>query len=97
MNELPAGFKQKLALARAYVRHPPILILDEPGQALDEDGDHALMETIDRLRGSVTVIIVTHRPSHMRIADRLILMNVGKVQFDGKPGDFLDGPSPAGA
>jgi ATP-binding cassette subfamily C protein/ATP-binding cassette subfamily C protein LapB len=96
LSALPSGFKQKLALARAYVREAPILILDEPGQALDEAGDQALMETIERLRGTTTVIIVTHRPSHMRIADRLIVMNAGKVQFDGKPEEFLDGPGPGG-
>ncbi len=97
LNELPAGFKQKLALARAYVRDAPILILDEPGQTLDEDGDQALMQTIERLRGSTTVVLVTHRPSHMRLADRLILMNSGKVQYDGSPEEFLDGPRPGGS
>ena len=97
LNELPAGFKQKLALARAYVRDAPILILDEPGQTLDEDGDQALMQTIERLRGSTTVVLVTHRPSHMRLADRLILMNSGKVQYDGSPEGFLDGPGPGGS
>ena len=96
LHELPSGFKQKLALARAYVRNPPILILDEPGQTLDEDGDRALMDTIERLRGTTTVVLVTHRPSHMRIADRLVLMNSGKVQYDGSPEDFLDGPKAGG-
>ncbi len=97
LNELPAGFKQKLALARAYVREAPILILDDPGQTLDEDGDRALMETIERLRGSTTVLLVTHRPSHMRLADRLIVMTNGKVQYDGTPEGFIDKPGPGGS
>ena len=97
LSELPAGFKQKLALARAYVREAPILVLDEPGQTLDEDGDRALMETIERLRGSTTVLLVTHRPSHMRLADRLILMTSGKVQYDGTPADFINKSGPGGS
>ena len=90
LNELPAGFLQKLALARAYVRKAPILLLDEPAQSLDEDGDKALMASIARMRGTNTVLYVTHRPSHMRLADRLIVMGGGKIQFDGPPDQFFD-------
>ena len=95
LHELPAGFKQKLSLARAYVRQAPILILDEPAQTLDEDGDKALMASIARRRGKSTILIVTHRPSHMRLADRLVVLRAGKVQFDGPPHQFLDRPEAA--
>jgi ATP-binding cassette subfamily C protein/ATP-binding cassette subfamily C protein LapB len=79
------------------VREAPILVLDEPGQTLDEDGDRALMETIEGLRGSTTVLLVTHRPSHMRLADRLIVMTSGKVQYDGTPAGFINRPGPGGS
>jgi len=77
-------------LARAYIRKAPILLLDEPAQALDADADEALMNVIRNARGKTTVLMTTHRPSHMRLADRLILLNGGRVAFDGPPGEFLD-------
>ena len=87
--ELPEGFKQKLTIARAIIRKPPFLLLDEPGQMLDEQGDHALIDLIRQSRLSSTVIIVTHRPSHMRLADRLIVMSEGKIRYLGSPEDAL--------
>ena len=90
LSELPSGFKRKLALARAYIRKAPILLLDEPAQALDADADEALMNVIRNARGKTTVLMTTHRPSHMRLADRLILLNGGRVAFAGPPGEFLD-------
>ncbi len=87
--ELPEGFKQKLAIARAIIRKPPILLLDEPGQMLDEDGDQALMHLIEQSREWSTVIVVTHRPSHIRLADRLALISDGKVQYFGSTEDAL--------
>lgn len=90
LSELPEGFKQKLSIARALLRKPPILIFDEPGQMLDERGDAAFMAAVEKLRGSSTIIIVTHRPSHMRMADRLILLKNGRVQFNGPPQEALD-------
>jgi ATP-binding cassette subfamily C protein/ATP-binding cassette subfamily C protein LapB len=89
LAELPAGFKQKLSLARAYVRESPVLILDEPVQALDEMDDRALMNLLGKLRGSTTILLVTHRPSHMRLADRLIVLDAGRVLYSGPPADYL--------
>jgi ATP-binding cassette subfamily C protein/ATP-binding cassette subfamily C protein LapB len=90
LSELPEGFKQKLSIARALLRKPPILIFDEPGQMLDERGDAAFMAAVEKLRGVSTIIIVTHRPSHVRMADRLILLKNGRVQFNGPPQEALD-------
>ncbi len=89
LAELPAGFKQKLSLARAYVREAPILILDEPVQALDDDDDRALMTVLGKLHGSTTVLLVTHRPSHMRLADRLVVLDAGRVLYSGPPAEYL--------
>ncbi len=88
--ELPEGFKQKLTIARAIIRKPPLLLLDEPGQMLDEQGDRALIDLIERSRLWSTIIIVTHRPSYIRLADRLVVMNEGKVQYFGSPEDALE-------
>lgn len=89
VSELPEGFKQKLSIARALLRKPPILIFDEPGQMLDERGDRAFLASVQKLRGRTTVIIVTHRPSHMRVADRLIVLEAGRIRFDGLPEEGL--------
>ena len=83
------GFKQKLTIARAIIRKPPLLLLDEPGQMLDEQGDFALIDLIERSRLHSTVIIVTHRPSHIRLADRLVVMNEGNIRYVGSPEDAL--------
>jgi len=89
VSELPEGFKQKLAIARALLRKPPILIFDEPGQMLDERGDNAFLNAVKKLRGTCTIIVITHRPSHMRVADRLIVLNAGRLQFNGDPEEAL--------
>ena len=89
VSELPEGFKQKLAITRALLRRPPILIFDEPGQMLDERGDKAFLAAVQKLRGKCTILIITHRPSHMRIADRLIVLNAGRLQFNGDPAEAL--------
>ncbi len=85
VSELPEGFKQKLAIARALLRKPPILIFDEPGQMLNERGDNAFLNAVKKLRGSRTIIVITHRPSHIRVADKLIVLNAGRVEFNGDP------------
>ena len=55
-----------------------IVLLDEPGNGLDMKGDQALMQAISNMRGETTIFIVTHRPSHLKMADRIIWM-------DGRP------------
>ena len=60
-------------------------LLDEPANNLDRLGEEALLRKLDALRGKATVIMVTQRPSHMSMADRVIYMQDGAVLFDGKP------------
>ncbi len=90
LTELTEGFKQKLSLARAYLKKAPIMLFDEPGQALDEEGDQAFIAAVQKLRGSATIIIVTHRPSHMEIADRLLVLDGGRLQYNGPPQEAMD-------
>jgi ATP-binding cassette, subfamily C, bacterial LapB len=89
LSELPEGFKQKLSIARALLRRPPILIFDEPGQMLDERGDKAFLRAVEKLKGDCTIIMITHRPSHMRAADRLVALNNGQLIYDGDPEEAL--------
>ena len=90
LSELPEGFKQRLALARAYLRKSPIMLLDEPGQALDSVGDQAFISAVNQLRGKTTIFIVTHRPSHIKIVDRVLLLNRGRLQFNGSALEFSE-------
>ncbi len=84
-RHFPPGFIHGLALARALVRPTPVLLLDEPGASLDMRTDHILMRNLKRMRGKYTVIMVSHRPSHIRLADRAIYMHQGSVKFVGDP------------
>lgn len=69
----------RLSIARALVKKPTILLLDDPGAGLDRAGDVAFMAHLDALRGKTTVLLVTQRPSHMRIADRIVWMRSGMI------------------
>ena len=86
---LPQGLQMQLALARAYVKCPAVLLLDNPGAYLDRKADEALIAALRALRGKTTVIVVTGRPSHMRACDRVIRIERGLITADGTPEDVL--------
>ena len=92
-NALPSSLKQKLSLARAYLTRAPIMLLDEPGAGLDEFGDRRLVETLNELKGKVTVIFISHRPSHIRLADTLLVMDKGYLRASGPPNELLKQPA----
>jgi len=78
-DQLPNGFKQRLVLARTILRPAPVVMLDEPGTGLDDVGEAYLQHCIEWLRGRATLLIVSHRPSHMRLADMVVVMNQGSI------------------
>jgi len=88
-QRLPAGLLQRLSLARVLMSSAPIMLLDEPGQSLDDAGDEALKAVLRDQRGRRTVIIVTHRPSHIQFCDRVVLLQEGRVVRDAPAADFL--------
>ena len=80
-NQLPRGFRQRLILARAFVRHAPIYLLDEAANNLDPEGDTALMRKLQSLKGRSTVILVTHSPGiTQHCATPVALVAAGRVQ-----------------
>jgi len=79
------GFLKQLMLARTFVKEAPIYLLDEPGAQLDNAADEKLMETLLAEKGKSTILMVTHRPSHMRLADRVVVLNYGQIVADGPP------------
>jgi len=86
-REMPAGLLQRLALARVYLRPSSVLLLDEPGQWLDQHGDAALIETLRRRKGKQTIVLVTHRPSHLAICDRVATFDGGRIAQMRAAGD----------
>lgn len=73
------GERQRLALARALLRKPRLLILDEPTSALDKATENEVIKIVERLRGKVTIFIVTHRPEKID-ADQILTLDDGKIQ-----------------
>jgi ABC-type multidrug transport system fused ATPase/permease subunit len=80
---LSGGQRQRIGIARALIRDNPILILDEPTAALDAESEHLVIEALERLMKGRTVITITHRPSILRNADKIIVIKDGVVCEDG--------------
>lgn len=79
------GERQRLALARALLRKPSLLILDEPTSSLDAASERMAMESIIGLKGRLTMVLVTHRPEVARGADQLLRLENGVLQMDAAP------------
>jgi ATP-binding cassette subfamily C protein/ATP-binding cassette subfamily C protein LapB len=89
------ALKQRLALARCFIKDAPLYLLDNPAAALDTASELHLLKKLSGLRGHATVLFTTFRPSHMRLADRLILLKDGQVALDGPPDKVLERMSAA--
>ncbi len=82
-SRLPSGLINGICLARSYLRQAPIFLLDEPGTSLDKVTDQNLIDHLNQTRGNQTVLMVSHRPSHIKLADRAIVLVNGMVAHDG--------------
>ena len=81
--KLSGGQRQRLGIARALYTNPKLLVLDEATSALDGETESLVTESIQKLRGKVTVVMIAHRLSTVRNADVVIYMQSGKVQAVG--------------
>lgn len=77
--KLSGGQKQRIAIARVFLKNPPILVLDEATSALDLESEHLIQEALDKLAKDRTTFIVAHRLSTITHADRIILIEHGKI------------------
>ena len=85
-DSLPRGIKQRIAIARALVNNPRIILFDEANTAIDTAGDNYLRVWLERARGKRTLVLVTPRPSLVKLADRVYDLVDGQLQpRDGKP------------
>ena len=78
-NQLSGGERQRIVLARALLRDPSLLILDEAASALDIESEARIAEAIARLRGRLTVIVIGHRGVLVEVADRAVRLEAGRI------------------
>jgi ATP-binding cassette subfamily C protein len=76
---LSGGERQRIALARALLRKPSLLILDEATSAIDRENEQRILEAIDRLHGSVTIVMITHRMAAIAGADAVHVLDAGRI------------------
>ena len=87
--KLSVGQKQRISIARAFLKDAPIVILDEPTSALDAKTEHALKQTFDELVKDRTAIIIAHRLATVRKADKIIVFDKGRVAEEGKHEELI--------
>ena len=86
---LSGGQRQRLGIARALVRNSPVLLLDEPTSALDNEAEERVMEALERLMKGRTVVMIAHRLSTLRAADKVIVVKGGLVTEEGSHEQLL--------
>jgi len=84
------GQRQSIAIARAMLREPPILLFDEPTSAMDNTSEGRFKTRLANIDGDNTMLLVTHRGSMLALVDRLIVVDGGKIVADGPKQDVLE-------
>ena len=87
--ELSGGERQRLSIARAFLKDAPILILDEITASLDVDNEKKIQESLNNLIKDKTVIIISHRMKSIENADKIVVLENGKVESEGKHEELL--------
>ena len=80
---LSGGQRQRLSIARAFLKNAPILILDEPTAALDTLSEQLVLDGVRRLRANRTTLVIAHRLSTVREADRILVLDGGRIVASG--------------
>jgi ATP-binding cassette subfamily C exporter for protease/lipase len=81
---LSGGQRQRIGLARALYGSPTLVVLDEPNANLDDEGENALLKSVELLKSQgKTVVLISHRPGVIKVADRLVILQDGKLIANG--------------
>ena len=88
-NTLSGGQRQRLAIARALIKNAPILILDEATSALDNESEAQVQASLERLMAGRTTVVIAHRLSTVQKADKIVVLDAGKIVEQGRHEDLL--------
>ncbi|MEM1180713.1 MAG: ATP-binding cassette domain-containing protein, partial [Acidobacteriota bacterium] len=83
------GQRQRLAIARALLKDPPILILDEATSQLDTEAESLVQQALANLMSGRTALVIAHRLSTIQRADRILVMDKGRIVEEGKHDELL--------
>ncbi len=86
---MSGGQRQRLAIARAILRDPPILILDEATSSLDSESEKLVQQALANLMKARTTLVIAHRLSTVHHADRIVVMNRGRIEEIGTHAELL--------
>ncbi len=92
-NTLSGGEKQRLSIARAILKDSPIVVLDEATSSLDPENEKAIQKAIDVLTANKTLVVIAHRLKTIKNADKIVVLDRGKVVEVGKHNELIDNNS----
>ena len=92
-NKLSGGQKQRLSIARAVLKNPPIMVLDEATSALDTESEKLVQEALENLMSNRTSLVIAHRLSTIQKADKIVVMQDGKIIEIGTHKELIDNES----
>ena len=81
---LSGGQMQRIGIARALLKKAPILLLDEPTAALDAESEKQVLETLNKLKGKITILVITHKSYTLSVCDKVLMIDKGKMMSNEK-------------
>jgi len=88
---LSGGQRQRITIARALLRDAPILLLDEATSALDAESEQLVQQALERLMANRTTLVIAHRLATVRAAERIVVMDGGRIVEQGRHGELIAG------